>query len=200
MATEGLRRYETKATIARLFGLTGRRIEQLSEDGVIEKTKLKVGVRYNTEETIRRYIEYLNDKASGRAERASEAELKLKKMQAEIQLKESQGELHQLRTDIALGRYIEVKEAKEKMTDAFLQFRWAMDNMPARVTMEMGLKPEESRALEGKLRESVRRSLREFVERAAIEEGPQKKNANEKAEPEAPKRKRGRPPKNAKTQ
>ena len=89
--------YESKV-IAQLFGVSVRRIQQLTQDGVLETVHIS-GQRnkYDLIPTIQAYIKYLSDKAYGREAKLSETELREKKLQAEIALKESQTELHQLR-------------------------------------------------------------------------------------------------------
>lgn len=106
MAAEaGGQLYESKV-IAQLFGVSVRRIQQLTQDGVLEIVHIS-GQRnkYDLIPTIQAYIKYLSDKAYGREAKLSETELREKKLQAEIALKESQTELHQLRTAIANGKY-----------------------------------------------------------------------------------------------
>ena len=94
--------------IANLFGVSVRRVQQLTQEGIISTTEVKRGRRYELTPTVQKYIKYLSDKAYGKAQSETEAKLKEQKLKAEIALKESQGELHKLRTEIAAGRYISV--------------------------------------------------------------------------------------------
>lgn len=87
--------------IASLFGVTVRRVQQLTQEGIISTTKTKEGNRYELAPTIQRYVKYLSDKAYGKSKSEKEAELREQKLQAEIALKESQGEMHRLKTEIA---------------------------------------------------------------------------------------------------
>ena len=94
--------------IAQLFGVSVRRIQQLTQDGVISTTKIiedgRTVRRYDLVPTIQNYIKYLSEKAYGRQGRTDkEIELREQKMEADIALKESQGELHRLKTEIAAG-------------------------------------------------------------------------------------------------
>ena len=89
--------------IASLFGVTVRRVQQLTQEGIISTTKTKEGNRYELAPTIQRYVKYLSDKAYGKSKSEKEAELREQKLQAEIALKESQGEMHRLKTEIASG-------------------------------------------------------------------------------------------------
>ena len=76
--------------IASLFGVTVRRVQQLTQEGIISTTKTKEGNRYELAPTIQRYVKYLSDKAYGKSKSEKEAELREQKLQAEIALKESQ--------------------------------------------------------------------------------------------------------------
>ena len=83
--------------IAQLFGVTVRRVQQLTQEGIISTTKIledgKSVRRYDLVPTIQAYVKYLSDKAYGKQHRTDkEIELREQKMQADIALKESQGE------------------------------------------------------------------------------------------------------------
>lgn len=53
-------------TIAALFDLTPRRIQQLTKEGIITATKEGNANRYDLLPTIQKYIRYLTAKANGR--------------------------------------------------------------------------------------------------------------------------------------
>ena len=93
--------------IAQLLGKTARRIQQLTQEGVLE-TEVPPGGgarKYKTCETVHRYIAHVEEKAKENGEKSRTAELTLKKLEAEVELKESQGELHRMKTAIAKGEY-----------------------------------------------------------------------------------------------
>ena len=98
--------------IAKLFNLSVRRIQQLTQEGIIhsEKVSGQKGRMYDLVPTIQEYVEYLQNKANGKARSDKELDLKEQKLKAEIALKESQGELHRLKTEIATGKYISLEE------------------------------------------------------------------------------------------
>ena len=95
MAGGGMYRVEI---IAQLFGVSVRRIQQLTQEGVLPTTETAEGRRYDLVPTIQNYVRYLSDKAYGKKHSERETELKEQKLQAEIALKESQSELHRLKT------------------------------------------------------------------------------------------------------
>lgn len=109
--------------IASLFGVTVRRVQQLTQEGIISTTKTKEGNRYELAPTIQRYVKYLSDKAYGKSKSEKESELREQKLQAEIALKESQGEMHRLKTEIASGKYIDIEEVKMDYSRFLLRLR-----------------------------------------------------------------------------
>lgn len=67
--------------IASLFGVTVRRVQQLTQEGIISTAKTKEGNRYELAPTIQRYVKYLSDKAYGKSKSEKEAELREQKLQ-----------------------------------------------------------------------------------------------------------------------
>lgn len=174
MAAEtGGQLYESKV-IAQLFGVSVRRIQQLTQDGVLETVHIS-GQRnkYDLIPTIQAYIKHLSDKAYGREAKLSETELREKKLQAEIALKESQTELHQLRTAIANGKYISIEEAQADYTKFFAVLKRFCSGLPSRVVGMIGsrISPVESRELEKDLNKEINDILRTFVLAATVKDG-----------------------------
>lgn len=156
--------------IAQLFGVSVRRIQQLTQDGVISTTKIiedgRTVRRYDLVPTIQNYIKYLSEKAYGRRGRTDkEIELREQKMEADIALKESQGELHRLKTEIAAGKYISVEEVKMDYSKFFVVFKKFAVSIPARVVGMLSgqLQPTEARKIEKELADEVNRLLGAFV-------------------------------------
>lgn len=188
---EDMKGYATKDTIARLFGVTGRRIEQLVSDGVIDRVKVSGGVRFELATTIQKYVKYLSDKANGRERSDAEAKLKEQKLKAEVALKESQGELHRLRTEIAIGNYISVEEVRINDSRFFVVFKNFALSIPSKVSGRLAgfLDPVDVREIESDLQKEIKNLLSDFVSRAVVEKP--------KLQDETKPKKRGRPRKNA---
>lgn len=190
-AKQSLSGYVSKDTIAQLFGISSRRVEQLVSDGIIERIKVKNEVKFETIPTIQKYLKYLADKAHGRESKSREAELKEKKMNAEIALKESQGELHRLRTEIAQGNYIAIEEVKADYSRFFVVFKNFALSIPSKLSGRLSgaVDPVEVRSIENDLQKEIKKLLNEFVSRAVTE--------NKKPEDVTKPKKRGRPKKDA---
>lgn len=157
----------TASEIAQLFGLGVRRIGQLQSDGIIgaEKAKGKGGKRYNLEDTIKKYVAHLSNKAYGKEKTDAEAKLKEQKLKADIKLKESQGELHELKTLIAAGKFIAVEDVKRDYANFFVNFKKFALAIPSNVAGRLNgaVEPTEVRKIESELLEEITELLREFV-------------------------------------
>ena len=151
--------------IAKLFNVTVRRIQQLTQDGVLPTVETPEGRRYDLVPTIQRYVQYLSDKAYGKNRSEKELELKEQKMRAEIALKESQGELHRLKTDIAAVKYIAVEEVTVDYEKFFLTFKKFAMALPARLTdmVSANMDPLEARRVEREIQGEVNQLLTAFV-------------------------------------
>lgn len=169
----GSQYYEAKV-IATLFNVTVRRIQQLTQDGVIDTVQVPGRGRvYDLVPTIQKYIAYLSNKAYGKNRSEKEMELKEQKMRAEIALKESQGELHRLKTDIAMGKYISVEEATLDYSRFFSTFKAFSLGLPSRLSDMIApyVDPVEARRIEKMLQNEVRRLLTGFTVAGVVDSG-----------------------------
>lgn len=169
--------YAKVDAIAQLFGVSVRRVQQLTQDGIIQTTQTSHGRRYETVPTIQKYIQYLSDKAYGKSKSETEAILKEQKLRAEIALKESQGELHKLRTDIAMGKYISVDEVKLDYSRFFVVLKKFVMGIPAKMSGRIAgsADPVEVRQIEKDLQKEAAKLLKGFVISAAPTDGESNK-------------------------
>lgn len=158
--------------IAQLFGVSVRRIQQLTQEGVLPTTETPEGRRYDLVPTIQSYVQYLSDKAYGKNRSEKELELREQKMKAEIALKESQGELHRLKTEIAAGKYISLEEVTLDYTRFFVTFKRFAMSLPSRITGIIGnyVEPLEARHIEKDLTTEIQKLLEAFVVAAVVEQ------------------------------
>ena len=162
--------YSARA-VARLLGLTERRVQQLTKEGVIPAVSKGAGYCYELAPAVQAYIAYI--KSSGQSGgSAREQELKQQKMEADIALKESQNELQRLKMDITAGRYISVEEITLDYARFFVAFKKFALALPNRLVGQLGgvVDPLEARRIEQELHGDVTRALRNFVV-SGIEEG-----------------------------
>lgn len=166
--------WASTTAVAKLLGKTTRRIQQLTQDGVLETEVPPGGARkYKTCETIQRYIAHIEQKAKKTAAASSTAELNLRKLEAEVELKESQGQLHKLKTAIAEGKYIKAEEATRDLADFMAMFKKFAMNIPPRTVKSIAgyADPQTARAMEKAMRKELEDMLAVFVDAAEI--GPE---------------------------
>ena len=171
-AASGGAQFVKVEVIGRLFGLSVRRVQQLTQEGVIRTVEVPgQGRRYELVPTIKTYIQYLSDKAYGKSKSEKEAELKEQKLQAEIALKESQGEMHRMRREIAAGKYLDAEEVALDYQKFFVVFKRFALSIPARIVSMISdrVAPLEARKIEKEMNEEVKRMLTAFVIAGAVE-------------------------------
>lgn len=155
--------------LAQLFGLSDRRIQQLTADGTIHAEVVTVDGhqvrRYDLIPTVHDYVTNLQEKIKKGSRTDKEIELREQKMEADIALKESQGELHRLKTEIAAGQYISVEEVKLDYAKFFVVFKKFAMSIPARVIGMLSgqMEPSELRRCEKEIAAEVNRLLGAFV-------------------------------------
>lgn len=160
--------YARVEVIAHLFGVTVRRVQQLTQEGIIASEKVSgyYGKLYNVAETIKAYITYLSGKVNTKAGKSdTEVALKNQKLRAEIALKESQGELHKLKTEIATGNYVSVEEIKLEYSKFFATFKKFALGIPGRLAGRLTgqIDPIEVRKLEQEMQGDITSQLNDFV-------------------------------------
>jgi len=162
--------------ISQLFGVTVRRIQQLTQEGVLKTVEAqdengKRCRRYDLIPTVKRYVAFLRDKASTKGSRTDkEIELKEQKLEADIALRESQGELHRLKTAIAAGEYISIEEVRLDYAKFFVIFKKFAMSLPARIggMLSGSLEPLEQRRVEKEISGEISTLLNSFVVAADI--------------------------------
>lgn len=172
--------------IASLFGVTVRRVQQLTQEGIISTVPIiengHTSRRYELVPTIQKYIQYLSEKAYGKQGKTDkEIELREQKLQADIALKESQGELHRLKTEIAAGKYISVEEVKMDYERFFVTFKRFATSLPNRIAgmLTGSIEPAEARRLEKEVAAEINQLLGAFVI-AGITDPKEVKNGRKK--------------------
>jgi phage terminase Nu1 subunit (DNA packaging protein) len=127
----------TTRTLAQLFGVTARRIQQLSEDGVLPFRLVRNRRTYNLVESVQKYTKFLKDGEKTADQQDLEAKLKKQKLEAEIALKESQAELHEMKTRLFDGQIIEVDDVKDDYIAFFKVFKRLVNGIAPRVAGQL---------------------------------------------------------------
>ena len=159
--------------IAKLFSLSGRRIQQLTQDGVLPTEETPSGNRYDLVPTVRRYVEYLSNKAYGKSGSEAESELKRQKLAKEIELKELQSEYRAIQNAIASGKYIGVETVEEDYRRFFIVVKKFLLGVPSKLSARLTNvcdDPAALRSVEAELTRDVITLLNNFVAAGCREE------------------------------
>ena len=104
-------------TIAAIFGVDPRRVQQLAKEGIITATKDGHANRYDLLPTIQKYIRYLSDKANGREPSKKDSEIEARRLEAEADLKRSKADMAALQLKELEGTMHRSEDVEAVMTD-----------------------------------------------------------------------------------
>lgn len=121
--------------VAKIFGVTTRRIEQLKAEGIIQGQGKPT--KYDLLPTIQAYIRYLSDKAHGRERKEKSAELEEAKLQAEVNIKTAKAEAAQMELDELRGKLHRAEDVEAIMTDHVLFLRSMLMAMPGKLAVDL---------------------------------------------------------------
>lgn len=125
------------ATIASLFGVTPRRVQQLTKEGVISANKQGNANRYELLSTIQKYIRYLTDKANGREATKKDTETEGRKLEAEADLKRSKADMAALQLKELEGKMHRSEDVEAVMTDLVYTIRSMLMALPGRLAVDV---------------------------------------------------------------
>ena len=127
--------------IAKLFDVTVRRIQQLTQEGVLQTVEVTENNRklrrYDLMPTIQAYIKYLSDKAYGREQKESVSNKEEEKLQAEVDIKKAKAKIAQLELDELEGRMHSAEDVEAMTTDLCLAVRSALLSMPGQLAVDV---------------------------------------------------------------
>lgn len=122
--------------VALMFGLTVRRIQQLTQDGVLETELVGKTRKYDRDKTVQTYITYLQDKATGRAQSQSDVENESRKLAAEADLKEAKAAIEKTKLAELEGQMHRSEDVEAVITDLVLEIRSLITALPGRLAMD----------------------------------------------------------------
>lgn len=118
-----------------------RRIQQLTQDGVIDTIEVENNGRkvrrYDLWPTAKKYISYLQDKAAGRDIKKAAASKAEEKLQAEIDYKRAKARIAELELDEIEGRMHRSEDVESMTTDLCLAIRSALLALPGRLATDL---------------------------------------------------------------
>jgi phage terminase Nu1 subunit (DNA packaging protein) len=120
------------ATLAKLFQLTERRVQQLAKDGIIPKAEKG---RYDLAGSVRGYIRYLQERAAGRLDGSYQETTDLlqeRKRLIKAQADKTESEHQKLR-----GELIPFTLVEETLNEVAVLFASSVDALPGRLANEL---------------------------------------------------------------
>lgn len=137
-----IKEFVSAKEIAEVFQFESvRRVQQLTQDGVISTTDVKESgrkvKRYELIPTVKAYIKFLQDKAYGREKKMSETDLITRKLQADVDFKEAKAKMAQLQLDEIEGRMHSAEDVECMTTDLCLAIRSALLAMPGQLSKDV---------------------------------------------------------------
>ena len=122
-------------TIAALFDMTPRRVQQLTKEGVITAVKEGNANRYDLLPTIQRYIRYLTAKA--REPSKKDSEIEGRRLEAEADLKRSKADIAALQLSELEGTMHRSEDVEAVMTDLVYNIRSMLVALPGRLAVDV---------------------------------------------------------------
>lgn len=131
--------YVEAKQIALLFGLTVRRIQQLTQDGILQTEKVGRQRRYDLLSSVRRYIDYLQKRVSERGSVGTQedAENESRKLRADADLKQTKAEIAQLELDELRGKMHRSEDVEALTNDLVFAIRGMLLALPGRLAIDL---------------------------------------------------------------
>ena len=131
---EGKQNLQNAAIIAKLFGVTDRRIQQLAKEGIIPAAQ-KRPYMFDLLPTVQSYIRYLSDKANGReAKSADTAQVEMEKLRAEADMKRSKADMAAMQLKELEGKMHRSEDVEAVTNDLVYTVRRRLKNPPRNST------------------------------------------------------------------
>ena len=121
--------------IAKIFGVSTRRIEQLKSEGVIKGQGKPT--KYDLLPTIQAYIKYLSDKAYGREQKETDTENESRKIKADADLKATKAEIADLELQELKGEMHRSEDVEAMTTDLVFTIRGMLLALPGRLAIDL---------------------------------------------------------------
>lgn len=126
---------QSTQVIAKIFGVSTRRVEQLKTEGVIKGQGKPT--KYDLLPTIQAYIRYLSDKANGREKKETTAELEEAKLRAEVDIKEAKAKAAQMELKELQGKMHRAEDVEAITTGHVLFLRSMLMAMPGKLAVDL---------------------------------------------------------------
>lgn len=129
--------YVTSDTIAKIFGITVRRVQQLAKEGTIKPVQT-APYKFDLIPTIQLYIRHLSEKLKGKDYASDDTKESLaRKLKAEADLKERQAEMAEIKLKEIKGEVHRSEDVEAAVNDLVYAFRAGVLALPGRLAMDV---------------------------------------------------------------
>ena len=137
MAEATKKNLQGTAIIAKLFGVTERRVQQLASEGIIPAAQKKP-YKFDLLPTVQAYIRYLSDKANGKEQKSSDTvQAEADKLRAEADLKQSKAKIAEMQLKELEGTMHRSEDVEAMTNDLVYSVRGQIMALPGRLAMDV---------------------------------------------------------------
>lgn len=137
MAEQAKQNLQTSEIIAKLFGVTPRRVQQLAKDKIIPAAQTRPYM-FDLLPTVQTYIRYLSEKVNGKEQKpADTAKAEADKIRAEADLKQSKAKIAEMQLKELEGTMHRSEDVAAVMDDLVFTIRGMIMALPGRLAMDV---------------------------------------------------------------
>lgn len=125
---------QSTQVLAKLFGVSTRRIEQLKAEGIIKGEGKPT--KYDLLPTVQTYIKYLSDKANGREKKELDSKKASQKLDGEARLKLAKAEIEEMKLKELRSELHRADDVEAIMTDHVLYLRSMLLGLPGKLAVD----------------------------------------------------------------
>lgn len=134
---ESKQNLQGSAIIAKLFGVTERRVQQLAKEGVIPAASVRP-YKFDLLPTVQAYIRYLSDKANGKETKSADTvQAEADKLRAEADLKQSKAKIADMQLKELEGKMHRSEDVEAVTNDLVYTVRSMIMALPGRLAMDV---------------------------------------------------------------
>jgi len=123
--------------IARLFGVTERRVQQLAKEGIIPAAQQRP-YKFDLLPTVQAYIKHLSDKAYGKEQKSTDTvQAESDKLRAEADLKQSKAKIADMQLKELEGNMHRSEDVEAMTNDLVYTVRSMIMALPGRLAMDV---------------------------------------------------------------
>ena len=123
--------------VAKLFNLTVRRIQQLTQDGVLATELVDKKRKYDLLLTVQRYIAYLQEQVVKKGENKDDAQNESRKIKADADLRAAKAEIADMELKELRGEMHRSEDVEAMTTDLVFTIRSMMLALPGRLAIDL---------------------------------------------------------------